>query len=67
MDDIHATYQGKAVFCKRISTNEFQLIIPQIKTERDLNPGEFTINGQPLTKLIWEATGPTGTKIRAIL
>jgi NAD(P)H-flavin reductase len=67
MNESRATFQGEVVHCRRTSRNEFELIIPRIMVERDLKPGQFTINDQKPKKLVWENTGPAGTRIRAII
>ena len=69
MNGNRATYRGKAIHCKKVSksNDEYILLIPQIMVERDLVPSEFKVNDQTPKRLIWETTGPTGTRIRAIV
>ncbi|MCK4592970.1 hypothetical protein KAU45_00610 [bacterium] len=67
MNGSRATFQGEAVHCKKVSNNEYLLLIPQIMVERDLKPSEFKINNQTPKNLIWETTGPTGTRVKAIV
>jgi hypothetical protein len=67
MSESRATFQGEAVHCRKVSNNEYLLLIPQIMVERDLKPAEFKINNQTPKRLIWETTGPTGTKVKAIV
>ncbi len=67
MNGSRATYRGEVIHCKKVSNDEYILLIPQIVVERDLEPGEFKVNDQTPKRLIWETTGPTGTRIRAIV
>ena len=67
MNESRATFQGEVVHCRRLSKNEFSIIVPRIMVERDLKPEQVTINDRKPKRLIWENTGPAGTRIRAIV
>jgi|GEM_PF-6947852 len=67
MNESRATFQGEVVHCRRMSRNEFTLIVPRIMIERDLKLDQFTINDRKPKRLVWENTGPTGTRVRAIV
>jgi hypothetical protein len=67
MNGTRATFQGEVVHCRRTSRNEFTIIVPRIMVERDLRLDQFTINDRKPKRLVWENTGPAGTRVRAIL
>jgi hypothetical protein len=67
MNESRAMFQGEVVHCRRVSKNEFAIIVPRIMVAGDLKPDQFTIGNRKPEKLVWENAGPAGTRVRAIL